>query len=362
MRIVNILFNYKKSSSVNKTLGVERCFVDYTKNLSKKDHKLVSITKPNMVFAEEVRRHGEEFHEVKAVNKGDVFSILKMAKIFIKFKPDIIICHSGRALSLSRLARTVSFGRFPIAVIDHGINPKKFLKADLLLTVNSFFNKESVRAGMPKERAFVIPNMIEVPQDFKQLTKKPFRKKVRMGSLGRLFTEKNFDKILHAMLLLKEQGIESEFVIGGVGPMEDSLYNLAKKLNLEDNFKVLGWVEDKRKFFSDIDIFVLPSFGETFGIVLLEAMLYSTPIITSNSWGPDEVINHEVDGLKVSKDSDKAMPALLANAIKRLVEDQKFAKNLAVNAQEKFYKKYCSDVVIKKIEDILEVGVKKGKR
>lgn len=362
MRIANILFNHKKSANVNKTLGVERCFVDYTKNLSKNDHKVISITKPNMVFADEVRGYGEAFYEVKALNQGDVFSIVKMAKIFFQFKPDIVVCHSGRALTLSRLARMVCFKKFPILVIDHGVNPKKFLKSDFLLTVNSFFNKESVRAGMPKDRAFVIPNMIEAPKDFKKLTKKTFRKKIRLGSLGRLFEEKNFDKVLHAMLLLKEQGIECEYVIGGVGPQEDHLNNLAKKLKISENFKILGWVEDKRKFFEDIDIFLLPSFGETFGIVLLEAMLYSTPIITSNSWGPDEVINHEVDGLKVSKDNPKVMPQLLADAIKRLNEDQKLAKKLAVNAHEKFFEKYNSDMVIKKLEDIFELAVKKGKR
>ena len=362
MKIVNILFNHKKSSNVNKTLGVERCFVDYTKNLSKNGHQLVSITKPNMVFADEVRGYGEEFHEVKAINQGDIFSIIKMAKIFAKFKPDIVICHSGRALTLSRLARMLTFQKFPISVIDHGVNPKKFLKADFLLTVNSYFNKESVRAGMPKDRAFVIPNMIEVPKDFKQLVKKSFRKKIRIGSLGRLFIEKNFDKVLHAMLILKERGIESEYVIGGVGPVEDTLKNLAKKLNLADNFKILGWVEDKRKFFDDIDIFILPSFGETFGIVLLEAMLYSTPIITSNSWGPDEVINHEVDGLKVSKDSAKVMPRLLADSINRLNDDQNFAQKLAINAQEKFYDKYTSEKVIAKIESILKLAVEKGRR
>ncbi|MBL6664997.1 MAG: glycosyltransferase family 4 protein [Rickettsiales bacterium] len=362
MRIVNILFNHKKSSNVNKTLGVERCFVDYTKNLSKNNHQVVSITKPNMVFANEVRGYGNAFYEVGAVNQGDVISIVKMAKIFFKFKPDIIVCHSGRALVLSRLARMLCFKKFPIVVIDHGVNPKKFLKSDFLLTVNSFFSKESMRAGMPKDRSFVIPNMIDVPKDFKKITKKTFRKKIRLGSLGRLFSEKNFDKVLHAIALLKAEGIECEYVIGGVGPEEENLNNIAKKLKISDHFKILGWVEDKKKFFEDIDIFILPSFGETFGIVLLEAMLYSTPIITSNSWGPDEVINHEVDGLKVSKDSPREMPSLLSDAIKRLNNDQKFAKKLAENSYEKFFEKYSSEMVTKKLESIFELAVQKGMR
>lgn len=361
MKIANILFNHKKSSNVNKTLGVERCFIDYTKNLAI-NNEVISITKPNMVFANEVKEYGNGFYEVSATNQGDVFSILKLAKIFLKNKVEAVICHSGRALVLSRIARLITFKKYPIIAIDHGVNPKKFIAADYLLTVNNYFSKQAIRAGMPKDRSFVIPNMIDVADDFKKLTKPKFRKKIRLGSLGRLFIEKNFDKVLHAIYTLKEMGVECEYVIGGVGPIEDNLKNLAKKLNIEDNFKILGWVEDKRKFFEDIDIFILPSFGETFGIVLLEAMLYSTPIIASNSWGPDEIINHEVDGLKVSKDNPKLMPRLLADAIKRLNEDQDLAKDLAENAYEKFFERYVSSKVTKTLEELIANAIKKGKR
>jgi len=362
MKIVNILFNYKKSSNVNKILGVERCFIDYSKSLVNLGHEVLSITKPNMVFADEVKKTKSKFLEVRAANQADIFSIIKLTKSFLSFNPEVIICHSGRALLFARMVRSLTFKKYPIVAIDHGVNPKKFLKADYVLTVNSFFAKEVVRAGMPEDRSLVIPNMIDVEKDFKILKKKSFRSPLKLGSLGRVFVEKNFDKVLHAMSILKEKDINVEYVIGGVGPIEDEIKNLAKELGVEDNFKILGWVEDKRKFFDDIDIFILPSCSETFGIVLLEAMLYSTPIITSNSWGPDEIINHEVDGLKVSKDNEKLMPQLLADAIERLSNDEKFASNLAVNARDKLLKKYTSEVVIKKLESILQSAIDNGKR
>ena len=68
--------------------------------------------------------------------------------IFLRFNPDIIICHSGRALTFARIARILIFKKIPIAVIDHGINPIKFLKADYVLTVNSFFSIELIKAGV----------------------------------------------------------------------------------------------------------------------------------------------------------------------------------------------------------------------
>jgi glycosyltransferase involved in cell wall biosynthesis len=199
--------------------------------------------------------------------------------------------------------------------------------------------------------------MIEVPKNFSPLVKKPFGKVLKLGSLGRLYPEKYFDKVLRAMAILKNRGVECEYVIGGVGHMKDSLEQLAKELGLEKNFKILGWTDDKIKFFDSIDIFILPSFGETFGIVLLEAMLYSTPIITSNSWGPDEIITNGINGLKVSKDDANAMPALLADAIEKLRNDENLARKLAANAYEGFFKNYSAEKVGEKLNEMVKLVV-----
>ncbi len=359
MKIVNILFNYKKSTNENKILGVERCFIDYAKHLTLSGNKVLSITKPKMVYASEARQASTRFAEIKAVNHADIFSMIRMAILFLGFSPDVIICHSGRALFLARAARFLLCKKIPIIAIDHGINPKKFLKADYVLTVNSFFSRELIKAGKTPETSLVIPNMIEVPKDFTPLVKQPFRKPIRLGSLGRIYVEKNFDKILRAMVILRERGIESEYVIGGVGPEEKSLKELAKELKLKKEFRILGWTNNKRDFFDSIDIFILPSAYETFGIVLLEAMLYSTPILTSNSWGPDEVITDGIDGLKVSKDNDEAMPELLANAIERMINNEEFAKGLAVKASEKFFANYSAEKVREKLNSIIAMVVDK---
>lgn len=353
MKIINILFNFKKSAHDNQVLGVERCFIDYAKYLTQLGNQVVSVLKNDMVYVDEVKAVGSSTVEMSAFGQGDVWTMLRMAWLFLTFRPDVIVCHSGRALFFARVARLLSFRKVPIVVINHGIRVDKFLKADYVLAVNDYFTQELVKAGMRPERAIAIPNMIEIPRDFIAPHKAPFRKPLRLGSLGRLYPEKYFDKVLRAMKILREHGFECEYVIGGVGPQQPVLEKLARDLGLEENFRILGWTEDKKKFFESIDIFILPSFGETFGIVLLEAMLYNTPIITSNSWGPDEIIEDGVDGLKVSKDDEEKMPQLLAEAILRLNNDQTFARNIAERAHGKFFAQYSADVVAKKLNDLL---------
>jgi glycosyltransferase involved in cell wall biosynthesis len=358
MKIANILFNHKKSKNDNKILGVERCFIDYAKYLIINGHDVLSITKNNMVFKKDVQETGSKFLEVPAINQNDIFSIFRIAFAFLKFNPEAAICHSGRAMNFARAARFLSFKKFPIIAIDHGVNPKKFLKADYVLTVNSYFSKETIKAGKKAGTALVIPNMMEVPKDFVNEAKQEFRKPLRIGSLGRLYPEKCFDQMIRAIPLLQEKGIECEYVIGGVGPMEESLNSLAKELKVEDKFKILGWTSDKKAFFEGIDIFILPSWGETFGIVLLEAMLYNTPIITTNSWGPDEIIENLVDGIKVSRENLEKMPSLIADAVEILVKNEELAQNLAKNAQKKFFNTYTCEKVGKKLSDIVEEIVK----
>lgn len=359
MKVANVLFNHSKTKNDNQILGVERCFIDYAKYLIINGHEVLSITKTGMVFKNAVQETGSQFLEVPAVSRADIFSILRIAFSLFRFAPDAVICHSGRAMSFVRVARFFCAKKFPIVAIDHGINPRKFLKADYVLTVNSYFSKELIKAGKAPGTAFVIPNMMEVPAGFVAPTKPAFRKPVRIGSLGRLYPEKFFDKMILAMPILRSRGIECNYVIGGVGHREESLNALAKELGVENNFKILGWTSNKDEFFDSIDIFILPSFGETFGIVLLEAMLYNTPIVTSNSWGPDEIIEEGVDGLKVPREDAEKMPELIADAIERLVKDEEFARKLAVNASKKFFEKYTCEKVGRKLCDIIESIVQK---
>jgi colanic acid/amylovoran biosynthesis glycosyltransferase len=91
-------------------------------------------------------------------------------------------------------------------------------------------------------------------------------------------------------------------------------------------------------------------------------MLYNTPIITTNSWGPDEVITEGVTGLKVSKDDAEKMPELIADAIERLIKDQELAKELAKNAHEKFFAEYSSDKVIEKLNNTIKTIIEKEKK
>ncbi len=362
MKVLNVLFNTKRSKSGNSLFGVERSFCDYTKYLVKGGNKVISIVRPGMGYENELQKLDTEIITIAAWSSYlDIISIFRFFLLLLTRRPDVIICQSKRAASIALIARKLILRKIPIIAVDHGAHPLKFRACDYIFTVNSYFNKVLVNAGKAQARCIVMPNMIEVAPDYQPQIKREFSKILKLGSLSRLSAEKGVSQVVRAIAILKEHGIECEYLVGGSGSEEQAILALAKELGVEDRFKFLGWVSDKKSFFDSIDIFVFPSLYETFGIALLEAMKYGVPIITTNTWGPDEIIDDGINGIKISRDNLEAMPELIADAVKKLAQDPNLAQKMAGSAFKKVKEQYSAEVVGDKINQVLKEIMKKPK-
>ena len=125
MIVVNILFNYKKLSGDIHIAGVEKVFVDYSELLVKAGHQVLSIVKPKMAYKSNLIKCGSKLLEVNAKGYVDILSIGRIMFNILRFKPDVIVCHSGRALFMAKLA-SILF-KIPTVAVNHGSNSNKFL-------------------------------------------------------------------------------------------------------------------------------------------------------------------------------------------------------------------------------------------
>ncbi|MBM5783070.1 MAG: hypothetical protein FJ368_06610, partial [Pelagibacterales bacterium] len=89
MKIVNILFNHKRSAHDNKVLGVERCFIDYTKHFIADGNDVLSVIQNGVVYKEEVEKTKSKVLQERAFGKADFITIFNLTKELISFKPDI---------------------------------------------------------------------------------------------------------------------------------------------------------------------------------------------------------------------------------------------------------------------------------
>ena len=165
----------------------------------------------------------------------------------------------------------------------------------------------------------------------------------RLLCVGRLIPIKGHIVLLRAFAEARRQVPGLRLDIAGRGPLEPALRALAKELELEDVVRFLGYVAPIQRAIEDAAVVVVPSLGEGFGMVALEAMERSRPVIAAEIGGLGELVDDGVTGLLVPPgDADG-----LARAIVRLAGDLGAAARMGEagrrRALDQFLQDRCTD-------------------
>lgn len=324
--------------------GIEQASVDYCQGLKSRGHDVIAVVYPGAVVHDQLLSLSIPTVTLSNFSEWDIFAMLRLRKRIKALKPDVVIAHANRAYKLSRFACR---GLCPLAGVAQNYSTRRFRKADAMFTtthdlVRHLANKEK----LPENRIFLIPNMVNVHA----LPQREGRNRPPViGAMGRFVAKKGFDVYIEALRQLKGRGYKFKATLGGGGAEDGKLKRQAAAAGLEDILTFPGWVQDKRVFYSHIDIFCLPSLHEPFGIVLLEAFAFGAPVVSTDSEGPRDIITPNYDALVVPKGNAEA----LANALAKLLDDEQLANDLAANAFVKVKTRYSMAVVAEKIEAAL---------
>ncbi len=172
-------------------------------------------------------------------------------------------------------------------------------------------------AGIPAANSTVIYNPVVTPEIFAKAQAPvshawfaPGAPPVLLG-VGRLAEQKDFDTLIRAFALVKTQ-CASRLVILGEGNLRSPLEALIAELGLQDSVALLGYTENPYAYMARAAVFVLSSKFEGFGNVVVEAMAFGTPIVSTDCpSGPAEILE---DG-KYGRLVPVGAPAALAEAI-----------------------------------------------
>jgi glycosyltransferase involved in cell wall biosynthesis len=173
---------------------------------------------------------------------------------------------------------------------------------------------------------------------------RPYEAKVpRLLCVGRLIPIKGHIVLLRAFAEARRRIPGLELQIAGRGPLEPALRALAKELDIDNAVHFLGYVAPVQKAIADAAIVVVPSMGEGFGMVALEAMERARPVIAAEIGGLGELVQDGVTGLLVPP--GEADP--LVSAIVRLAGDLPRAREMGAagrrRALEHFLQARCTD-------------------
>ncbi len=253
-----------------------------------------------------------------------------------KYNIDIIFAHGATAVELAK------FGLLGLPIRRVGIRHTFFssklsafkwrLQNDISIAVN-----KKLVSDIGKN-AHLIYNAVGC--DVIDTVKKQPNKHIKIGFLGRIVSNKGTQFLVKALgLLANKNDISYEVLIGGEGKYMKALKNITFIHGLDDKVKFVGYVDDKKKFFQNIDIFCLPSLREAFGLVLIESMAHGVPVIASDILGINEVISHENNGLLFTPGDHHD----LAEKIEMLTNNHDRLQNIVSNGINDVKKMYTID-------------------
>ena len=256
----------------------------------------------------------------------------------------------------------------PIEYIKHRVRffapllSRTFRNADFVQTISHYL------AGFARNMGYrgpleVIPNAVNVKhfsQDYSD--QELFIFKQRLGkkegdtfliTTSRMVQKNAVDEVIRALTLLPEN---VKFLVLGIGPDEEMLRALAKKLGVENRVQFLGQVlhTDMPKYLNVADIFIRPSRSEGLGNSFLEAMAAGVPVIATPVGGipdfladPDANPDREPTGLFAEIDN----PASIARQIKRLIDDRELRTRLFTNGRTLVIEKYDWSLIARMMKE-----------
>lgn len=155
------------------------------------------------------------------------------------------------------------------------------------------------REKIPSDKVEVIYNFQEKPvAPTPYIT--PTGELLKIGVLANILAKKGYFDLLKVSKCLSEKGIKHQFIFAGADKTEGAFFKAIEQQGLQEQFRYLGYISDKAHFFSLFDIFMLPSYLEGMPTVLLEAMCYGRPIVSTNVGGIPEMITHDGNGFMTS--------------------------------------------------------------
>jgi len=223
-----------------------------------------------------------------------------------------------------------------------------------VITISEYNKRFLVSKGISPEKICIVRCGIKA--NIKNSTKKSKKVPV-IGSIGRLVEKKGMDVLIAACVLLKNDGIRFKLEIAGDGPLLQPLAALAEKLNISERVDFIGPLRHDRVFdwLKSLSVFALAckrdKNGDADGIpvVLMEAMAYDIPVLSTSITGVPELVEHEKTGLLSPPENAE----LLYKNLKRILSDKKLRNKLVARARKRVEEEFSQDINIERIYKII---------
>ena len=173
---------------------------------------------------------------------------------------------------------------------------------------------------------------------------------ILIGSLGNVRPAKAYDVLIRAAVELCRRDPRLYFLVAGdiMQSVMQPLEVMLGELNLHQRVRFLGFRHDTADYLRGLDVFVLSSSSEGFSIATIEAQAAGLPVIATRSGGPEEIVENGKTGLLVAIND----PSALADAVWRVISDQRLAEHLGQAGQIAVTQRFAMEGMIEQYADL----------
>lgn len=198
------------------------------------------------------------------------------------------------------------------------------------------------------DKLVYIPNMLDAVAIGQKAGNSPYTgDMLHIVSVGRLAPEKHFENVFPAAKALRQAGIDFAWHVIGDGPERSKLETLIAENDLKDHVILDGSKTNPYPYMKYADLFVHPSYVESQGLTVLEAMALDVPCVVTKSLGPCEFIEDGVNGLLTEQS-----PESLAEEVLAILNDKKLYQRIKENT--KCPEQFGPERVMKQIETMID--------
>ncbi|MGE3847162.1 MAG: glycosyltransferase [Gammaproteobacteria bacterium] len=318
--------------------GAERSFVDLSLALAARGHEVLAIGDGRGAALPMLAgRRGISLVSLRCHGNWDLLARRRLRQALEAFAPKVVQAHLARAALLAGHAAH-ALGLPTVAKTHNLVDARYYRDIDLLVPTTAAQAAHLRAQGVAEQDLRLIPNFSPL---------EPLAARVhaagppwRLKTFGRFVAKKGFACLLDATAALRAAGVDVRLDVGGDGPENGALRARAASLGIADRVCWPGWITDVPAFLADAHLFVLPSHDEPFGIVLLEAMACGTPIVTTPTAGPREILDADTACFAARDDA-----AALADALTLALGDYALCARRAQAALERFRARYSAEVI-----------------
>ena len=158
--------------------------------------------------------------------------------------------------------------------------------------------------------------------------------KLILCTCGRFSEEKGFDLAVESANILKMKGIDFIWYFIGDGVLRKSLEKQISEHVLKENIVITGYVDNPFPYIKRCDIYIQPSYHESFGLTIKEALILSKPVVSTDTVGAHTLLDNTEFGEIVEINAD-ALSQGIITAVEKQKQDKYDKYDVTVNESEK---------------------------